>query len=87
MHYDNLLFLINLKESIKTGYKVDQRIFDKFINKYKKIFQLPISIFMMKDQEEIKEENEEKQEKKITIKFLVDETEISNKSKVVRKYT
>ena len=41
----------------------------------------------MKDQEEIKEENEEKQEKKITIKFLVDETEISNKSKVVRKYT
>jgi len=56
-------------------------------NILKKIFQLPISIFMMKDQEEIKEENEEKQEKKITIKFLVDETEISNKSKVVRKYT
>ena len=87
IHYDNLLFLINLKESIKTGYKVDQRIFDKFINKYKKIFQLPISIFLMKDHEEIKEENEEKQEKKITIKFLVDEAEISNKNKMLRKYT
>ena len=84
-HYDNLLFLINLKESIKTGYKVDQRIFDKYINKYKKLFQHPISVFLMKDHEEIAEEAEEKQEKQITFKFLVDETQITNKNKNLRK--
>ena len=84
-HYDNLLFLINVKESIKTGYKVDQRIFDKYINKYKKLFQHPISVFLMKDHEEIVEETEEKQEKQITFKFLIDETQITNKNKNIRK--
>jgi len=78
-HYDNLLFLINVKDSIKTGYKVDQKIFDKYITKYKKIFNQPISIFEMKDKEETKEENDEKQDTKITFNFFVDVTKINKK--------
>ena len=78
-HYDNLLFLINVKDSIKTGYKVDQKIFDKYISKYKKLFNHPISIFEMKEKEEIKEENEEKQETKITFDDFVDVTKINKK--------
>ena len=84
-HYDNLLFLINVKESIKTGYKVDQRVFEKYINKYKKIFKHPISVFLMKDHEEAKEEAEEKQEKKINLKFLLDEALINDKNKHLKK--
>ena len=76
-HYDNLLFLINVKDSIKTGYKVDQKNFDKFITKYKKIFNHPISVFLMKDKEEVKEETEEKQEAKVTVNFLLDITKIN----------
>ena len=40
----------------------------------------------MKDkEEEEKENNEEKQDTKITLNFLVDETEITNKNKGLRK--
>ena len=80
-HYDNLLFLINVKDFIKTGYKVDQSIFDKYIIKYKKIFNHPMSIFQMKDEEEIKEENEEKEDSKITFDYFVDVTKINKKGK------
>jgi len=66
-----------VKDSIKTGYKVDQKNFDKFITKYKKIFNHPISVFLMKDKEEVKEETEEKQEDKVTVNFLLDITKIN----------
>ena len=78
-HYDNLLFLINVKDTIKTGYKVDQKIFDKYITKYKKLFNNPMSIFEMKEKEEIKEENDEKQDTKITYNYFVDVTKINKK--------
>ena len=84
-HYDNLMFLINVKDWIKTGYKVDPKIFEKYLKKYKKLFKQPISIFLMNDKEEEKEENEEKQDNKITLNFFVDETQISNKNKNLRK--
>lgn len=85
-HYDNILFLINVKDTIKTGYKVDPKIFDKYIIKYKKIYKQALSIFEMKDKEDDESEKvEEKQEEAITIKFLVDETEINNKNKGLRK--
>ena len=78
-HYDNLLFLINVKDTIKTGYKVDQKIFDKYITKYKKLFNNPMSIFEMKEKEEIKEENDEKEDTKITYNYFVDVTKINKK--------
>ena len=78
-HYDNLLFLINVKDTIKTGYKVDQKIFDKYITKYKKLFNNPMSIFEMKKKEEIKEENDEKEDTKITYNYFVDVTKINKK--------
>ena len=85
-HYDNIIFLINVKEKIKTWYKVDPKIFDKYIDKYKKAFKQALSIYLMKDkEEEEKENNEEKQDTKITLNFLVDETEITNKNKGLRK--
>ena len=84
MHYDNLLYLINVKETIKTGYKVDQKKFDKIINKYKKKFKIPISIFQMMDDYGYKETNSGKQNNNITVKYLVDETGINN-SKMLKK--
>ena len=78
-HYDNLLFLINVKDTIKTGYKVDQKNFDKYITKYKKLFNNPMSIFEMKEKQEIKEENDEKEDTKITYNYFVDVTKINKK--------
>ena len=85
IHYENLLFLINIKETIKTGYKPDEKNFEKFIKQYKKIFKHPLSVFLMKEQEEVKEEVDEKEEKKITYKFLLEETQIIKKNKNVKK--
>lgn len=75
-HFENLLYLINVKETIKTTYKVDQKIFDKIINKYKKRFKYPISIFQMMDDFGYKEATQGKQNNNITVKVLVDETGI-----------
>ena len=40
---------------------------------------------LLLNKEEEKEENEEKQDNKITLNFFVDETQISNKNKNLRK--
>ena len=84
MHYDNLLYLINVKETIKTGYKVDQKNFDKILNKYKKKFKVPISVFQMMDDYGYKESSSGKQNNNITIKVLVDEAGINN-AKMLKK--
>jgi hypothetical protein len=84
MHYDNLLYLINVKEMIKTGYKVDHKNFDKIINKYKKRFQYPISVFEMMDDFGYKEIGQSKQNMNITYKILVDEAGINNQ-KLLKK--
>ena len=73
-HYDNLLYLINVKETIKTGYKVDQKNFDKILNKYKKKFKSPISSFQMMDDFGYKEVSPGKQNNNITVKVLAEET-------------
>ena len=83
-HYDHLLYLINVKETIKTSYKVDQKNFDKILNKYKKKFKIPISIFEMMDDFGYKEVTPGKQNTNITVKLLVDETGINN-SKNLKK--
>lgn len=84
IHYDNLLYLINVKETIKTGYKVDLKNFDKIISKYKKKFKYPISIFQMMDDFGYKETSSIKQNMNITVKNLVDETGI-NYGKMMKK--
>ena len=84
MHYDHLLYLINVKETIKTTYKVDQKNFDKIINKYIKKFKYPISVFEMMDDFGYKEIGQGKQSTNITVKVLVDETGI-NKDKKLKK--
>ena len=83
-HYDNLLYLINVKETIKTGYKVDQKNFDKILNKYKKKFKYPISVFQMMDDFGYKEVTPGKQSTNITVKVLADETGL-NYSKLLKK--
>ena len=84
VQYNNILFLINIKDTIKTEYKVDPKIFQKFLNKYKKIFKFPISVFNMKELQEEKEEDKEKKEQQITMKFFLDETEINDKNKKIK---
>ena len=83
-HYDNLLYLINVKETIKTDYKVDQKLFDKIINKYKKKFKYPISIFQMMDDFGYKETTPGKQNMNITVKVLVEEAGI-NYAKILKR--
>ena len=78
-HYDNLLYLINIKETIKTGYKVDHKKFDRIIDKYLKKYRLPISVFQMMDDIGYKELTQEKQSTKITLKVLMDESGMVNK--------
>ena len=78
MHYDNLLYLINVKETIRTGYKVEQKNFDKIINKFKLKFQNPISIYQMMDDFGYKEVSQNKQNMNITVKLLVEEAGINN---------
>ena len=83
-HFANLLFLINVKEYIKTAYKIEEKNFEKFINKYKKMFHHPISVFLMDEQDETKKEKTEKQESKITANFLLEELQV-NKNKLLKK--
>ena len=83
-HYAHLLYLINVKETIKTSYKVDQKNFDKILNKYKKKFKIPISVFEMMDDFGYKEVTPGKQNTNLTVKLLVDEIGISN-SKNLKK--
>ena len=83
-HYDNLIYLINVKDTINTGYKVDQKNFDKIINKYKKKLMYPISIFQMMDEFGYKEVSSGKQNMNLTVKYLADEAGI-NYSKIFKK--
>ena len=83
-HYDNLIYLINVKDTINTGYKVDQKNFDKIINKYKKKLMYPISIFQMMDEFGYKEVSSGKQNMNLTVKYLADEAGI-NYSKILKK--
>ena len=83
-HYDNLLYLINVKETIKTNYKVEPKHFEKIINKYKKKFKYPISIFQMMDDFGYKETTPGKQNMNITVKVLVEEAGI-NYAKILKR--
>ena len=83
-HYDNLLYLIDVKETIKTGYKVDHKNFDRIIIKYKKKLNYPLSVFQMMDDFGYKEISPTKQNMNITLKVLVDEAGI-NYGKILKK--
>ena len=85
VHFENLLFLINVKDSIKISYKVEEKNFEKYITKYKKMFSHPISIFLMDEQEESKKSKAEKQDTKITANFLLEEGQINTKNKGMKK--
>lgn len=84
IHYEHLLYLIEIKETIKTGYKVDHKNFDKIVNKYKKKLNYPLSIFQMMDDFGYKEIIPSKQNMNITLKVLADEAGI-NYGKMMKK--
>ena len=79
-HYDNLLHLINLKETINSDYKFEQKHFDKIIEKYKNKFKEPLSLFKMMDDFGSKEIGQEKKNMNITVKILKEEAGINNKN-------
>ena len=76
IHYENVLFIINVKETIKTRYKVDKKIFDKIIEKYMNKFKEPISKFRINDDLENKDLNKEKKTDIITTDLLAEITKI-----------
>ena len=76
IHYQNVLFLINIKETIKTGYKVDKTIFDKIIDKYKTKFEEVISMFKMIDDLGNKDAKKDKKIDNITIDTLAEIADI-----------
>ena len=78
-HYDNLLHLINLKDTINSDYKFEQNHFEKIIEKYKNKFKEPLSLFKMMDDFGSKEIGQGKKNMNITVKILREETGINNK--------
>ena len=78
-HYDNILHLINLKETINSNCKFEQNKIDKIIEKYKKICKEPLSLYKMMDDLGNKEIGQEKKNMKLTVKILREEAGINNK--------
>ena len=78
-HYDNLLHLINLKDTIDSDYKFDQNQFDDIIKKYNEKFKEPLSLYKMMDDFGSKEIGQGEKNINITVKILREETGINNK--------
>jgi hypothetical protein len=78
-HYDNLLHLINLKESISSEYKFEQKHIDQIIDNCKTKFKEPLFLYKMMDDFRNKEIGQVKKDMNITVKILRDEAGINNK--------